>query len=242
MRLRDYPSPNFNDRAAGAAINLLLIHYTGMETAEAALRRLCDPSAQVSAHYVIYETGQIFRLVPEAKRAWHAGVSAWRSDTDINSLSIGIELVNPGHDFGYRPFPKPQMEALAALAEEIIHRHSIPPERILGHSDVAPTRKQDPGELFNWQFLAANGIGLWPKWQPVLQPHEPCEQSNFIYEARRSLCRFGYHLSLEGARPDAYFRAVLTAFQRHFRPSRCDGRLDRDCLTRIQALAQMVPA
>ncbi len=156
------PSPNHDARPDGQAVDILLLHYTGMKSAEAALARLCDPAAKVSAHYVIDEDGTLTRLVDEARRAWHAGVSSWAGDSGVNARSIGIELVNPGHEFGYRPFPAPQMAALTALARDILARHAIPPQRVLGHSDVAPTRKQDPGELFDWEALAAAGIGLWP--------------------------------------------------------------------------------
>ena len=150
---RHRPSPNFGPRAPDKPIDILLIHYTGMESAEAALDRLCDPAAQVSAHYLIEEDGTIWSLVDEQHRAWHAGIAYWAGETDINSRSIGIELVNPGHELGYRPFPMPQMEALAGLAREILARHTIPNHRVLGHSDVAPERKCDPGELFDWAWL-----------------------------------------------------------------------------------------
>ncbi|MCB1650820.1 MAG: N-acetylmuramoyl-L-alanine amidase [Alphaproteobacteria bacterium] len=151
-----YTSPNFEGRAEGQAPSMILIHYTGMQTGREALERLCDPAAKVSAHYVIEEDGRIFALVSEDKRAWHAGVSCWEGQTDINSLSIGIELVNPGHEWGYRPFPPAQMQSLAALCKDIMARHEI--KTVLGHSDVAPDRKQDPGELFDWAWLAAQGI------------------------------------------------------------------------------------
>ena len=148
------PSPNHDDRG-GAAIDMLVLHYTGMKTAEAALERLCDPAAKVSAHYTIDEDGTVYAHVPEARRAWHAGVSFWAGATDINSRSIGIELVNPGHEFGYRDFPDAQIAALITLCHGILLRHPIPSARVLGHSDVAPARKEDPGELFPWERLAA---------------------------------------------------------------------------------------
>lgn len=162
MQIIARPSPNYNDRAPGA-INMLVLHYTGMASCEDALARLCDPVAQVSAHYLIDEDGTVYQLVAEQHRAWHAGVSFWKGERDINSRSIGIELVNPGHELGYRAFPQIQMQALADLAHEILARHPIPPDRVLGHSDVAPGRKRDPGELFDWQWLAGQGIGVWPK-------------------------------------------------------------------------------
>lgn len=151
-----YTSPNFNERIGYAAPNMIVLHYTGMKTAKDALERLCDPAAEVSAHYVIDEDGTLYQLVDEEKRAWHAGVSKWDGETDINSASIGIELVNPGHEFGYRAFPAAQMEALAKLCKDIMTRHDI--QTVLGHSDIAPERKQDPGELFDWQWLADAGV------------------------------------------------------------------------------------
>lgn len=156
----DYTSPNFNERIGYDAPVMIVIHYTGMESAKAALERLCDPAAEVSAHYVIDEDGTTYQLVDEDKRAWHAGVSEWsingKIETDINSASIGIELVNPGHEFGYRPFPHEQMAALAALCKNIMSRQPV--TIVLGHEDVAPGRKQDPGELFDWFWLDSHGI------------------------------------------------------------------------------------
>ena len=153
------PSPNFNERG-GAQIDMLIIHYTGMKTGEEALERMCDAAAKVSAHYMIEEDGRIFQLVEEGKRAWHAGVSSWDGRSDINGHSIGIELVNPGHEWGYRPFPDVQIEALIVLIEDIKTRHDIKTEYVLGHSDVAPERKQDPGELFPWDVLAQKNLAL----------------------------------------------------------------------------------
>lgn len=154
------PSPNFGERAGGVNPSLVILHYTGMRTAEEALARMCDPAAEVSAHYCIDEDGTLYRLVPEDKRAWHAGVSIWKGETDINSHSIGIELVNPGHEWGYRPFTEAQYEALIPLLQDIMARYGIPPANVLGHSDVAPGRKTDPGELFDWARLAAAGVAL----------------------------------------------------------------------------------
>lgn len=151
--LHDYKSPNYGARRGGQAPSMILIHYTGMKTGKAALERLCDPAAEVSAHYVIEENGDLYHLVDDEHRAWHAGVSEWEGETDINSASIGIELVNPGHEWGYRPFPEVQIAALIALCRDLVATYDIPIERILGHSDVAPGRKQDPGELFPWDRL-----------------------------------------------------------------------------------------
>ncbi len=156
LNIKSLPSPNYNERIGYDAPEMIVIHYTGMKTAQAALDRLCDPAAEVSAHYVIDEDGTVYQLVGEDKRAWHAGVSNWNGETDINSASIGIELVNPGHEFGYRAFPAAQMQTLAELCKGIMGRHEI--KIVLGHSDVAPIRKQDPGELFDWAWLAHNGV------------------------------------------------------------------------------------
>ena len=160
-------SPNFDARPPGARIDMLVLHYTGMVSAEAAIERLCDPAAKVSAHYLIDEDGAVRRLVDENHRAWHAGEASWRGKSDINARSLGIELVNPGHEFGYRPFPEAQMAALEALAQDILARHTIEARNVVGHSDVAPRRKTDPGELFDWRRLAEAGIGLWPGKPPT---------------------------------------------------------------------------
>jgi len=215
------PSPNHNARPSGTPIDILLLHYTGMETAEAALDRLCDPEAKVSAHYTIDEDGTVYRHVDEARRAWHAGKSYWAGATDVNGRSIGIELVNPGHEFGYRAFPEPQMTALIALAREIVTRHAIPPYRVLAHSDVAPDRKQDPGELFDWERLAEAGIGLWPTTSAATNR-----------DANALLKRFGYNPDADG---------VVAAFQRHYRPARIDGIVDEETLGRLGALVAALP-
>jgi len=195
---------------------MLVLHYTGMQSAGEALARLCDPTAKVSAHYLIDETGAVYRLVPEDRRAWHAGVSYWRGKTDINSRSVGIELVNPGHAWGYRPFPEPQLEALCALAGEILDRHPIPPRNVVGHSDIAPDRKLDPGEKFDWARLAAAGIGLWPA--------KPGGATGVL---RDMLAEYGYDVST---------RHAIAAFQRHFRPARVDGLADDETIGLLAAL------
>lgn len=214
------PSPSADDRPDPPIIDMLVIHYTGMETAAAAIARLTDPAAKVSAHYLIDEDGSVLQLVAEHRRAWHAGVASWRGCTNINDRSIGIELVNPGHEFGYRPFTDAQMRALEDLAKDIMRRNPIPPHNVVGHSDVAPTRKTDPGELFDWARLAASGIGLWPEdggtclmdWDEVI----------------RGLGRYGY---------DTRDRVMaLKAFQRHFRPSRVTGRIDFATARRLSGL------
>ena len=215
LSIRDIPSPNRDPRPAGVAIDTVVIHYTGMRSAAEALARLCDPEAKVSAHYCIDEDGSVTRLVPEELRAWHAGVSSWRGDSDINGRSIGIELVNPGHEYGYRPFPEAQMAALIALLRDILRRHPIPPSRILGHSDVAPARKTDPGELFDWARLARAGIGLWPDETAAISSSGPGDPSPAAPEVQ----------------------SLLAAFQRHFRPGRADGVADGETLARLRWLA-----
>jgi N-acetylmuramoyl-L-alanine amidase len=228
--MRELVSPNHGPRPPGTAIDTLVLHYTGMATAVEALARLCDPQSAVSAHYVIDEDGAITRLVPEERRAWHAGVSSWRGDSDINDRSIGIELVNPGHEFGYRPFPEAQMAALVALARDILARQPIPPARVLGHSDVAPGRKQDPGELFDWARLAREGIGLWPD-VPAPSGGIPAAA-----EIQSWLAAIGYAVPRSGVM-DGETQAAVAAFQRHFRPARVDGVVDGETAARMRALA-----
>lgn len=233
----DLPSPNHDARPAGTPVDMLVLHYTGMPTGAAALARLRDASAKVSAHYVIEEDGRVFRLVAEARRAWHAGVGAWRGHRDINGRSIGIELVNPGHEFGYRAFPRPQMAALEVLARGILARHPIPPRNIVAHSDVAPDRKQDPGELFDWPRLAAAGIGLWPTARVRERGFnfKTGARDKAIAETQRKLAAWGYDVPTKGVL-EARTVSVLTAFQRHFQPSRVDGRLDDETVARLDAL------
>ena len=215
------PSPNHGPRPGGTVIDMLVLHYTGMVDAAAALDRLTDPDAEVSAHYLIEEDGTAHRLVAEDRRAWHAGVASWRGHSNINDRSIGIELVNPGHEFGYRPFPEPQMAALIALATDILARHPIPARNIGGHSDVAPTRKQDPGELFDWARLAAAGLGLWPE--------EGDPDTNAFAD---QLSRFGYDT--------ADLDAATTAFQLRFRPTQIDGIADSECARRLAGLLALI--
>jgi N-acetylmuramoyl-L-alanine amidase len=212
--IAERPSPNHDARPRDGEIDMLLLHYTGMQSADAALARLCDPAAKVSAHYVVDEDGAVFDLVPEARRAWHAGLACWAGQSDINGCSIGIELVNPGHEFGYRWFPRAQMEAVMALCREILARHPIPAHRVLGHADVAPSRKEDPGELFDWAALAAAGIGLWPA----------------PGAGRPALEQFGYDVAGAG------LGACATAFQRHWRPGNIDGVMDDECLGLLAGL------
>ncbi len=207
---RHQPSPNWNEREL--PVTMVVLHYTGMESADAALARLCDADARVSAHYLIDEAGLVTRMVDEDKRAWHAGVSCWRGITDINSASVGIELANPGHEFGYRPFPEAQMEALVPLLAAIMQRHGVSPANVVGHSDIAPARKSDPGELFDWERLAAYGLAL-----PTPRP-----RIRLVYDEPGAfflgLERFGYDIT-DG-------RAAITAFQRRWRPRTIDGQFD----------------
>ena len=223
MRLIDRPSPNHDARPDGTPIDMLVIHYTGMKTAEEAVDRLCDPASQVSAHYTIDAEGTIFAHVPETLRAWHAGVSYWAGARGLNARSIGIELANPGHEFGYAPFPKAQIEALVDLADGIMSRHPIPAARVLGHSDIAPARKQDPGELFPWKGLADFGIGIWPE--------HSARALNLPVE--RALAEIGYGVAPE---VDVKLETVIRAFQRHFVPGRVTGEADPETLRRIAAV------
>lgn len=231
LELREAPSPNHDARIPGLPVDILLLHYTGMQSAEEAIARLRDPAAKVSAHYVIEEDGTIHRLVPEDRRAWHAGVSRWQRAENINARSIGIELVNPGHEWGYRPFPEPQMAALERLAFDIVARHNIPPARVLGHSDVAPTRKQDPGELFDWARLARLGLGLWPR--PDYQPPQglpalaPGQSGPAVLDLQIALDAIGYWVEGTGLY-DPVTEAAVTALQRHFRGSCVDGIADAE--------------
>lgn len=247
MRMIARPSPNHDARPPAKPISLLVLHYTGMASAAAALDRLTDPAAKVSAHYVIDEDGAVYGLVDESRRAWHAGVSSWAGERDINGISIGIELVNPGHAYpgyagGYRSFPEMQMRSLEQLATDILRRHAIPAHRVLGHSDVAPTRKTDPGELFDWERLAAAGIGVMPVDRPNrMQTLKPGDCGRRVRELRTGLRRFGYGLS-GGDRYDDELETVVRAFQRHYRRIRVDGIADGDTRARMQALLDLTAA
>jgi N-acetylmuramoyl-L-alanine amidase len=232
-------SPNFGPRAAGAAIDMIVLHYTGMPEAEAALRWLCDPRSQVSSHYFVFEDGRVTQLVDESQRAWHAGASYWAGETDINSRSIGIEIANPGHAFGYREFPDAQIDAVIALCREIVARHGIPPERILAHSDIAPGRKQDPGELFPWERLAAEGLGAWVRPSPIVPGHvlQLGDAGPEVRELAARLRRFGYGAADSGEF-DAALETIVAAFQRHFRPIRVDGVADRSTVATLERLLE----
>ena len=208
---RHCPSPNHDARQH--PVSMVVLHYTEMESADAALARLCDPDAKVSAHYLITEAGEAIALVPEAERAWHAGVSCWRGVRDVNSASIGIELDHPGHALGYRPFAEAQIDALLPLLAWIVERHDIPRANVVGHSDVAPARKIDPGELFPWARLARHRLCLArPDRLPLGTPF--ANDGAFLL----ALERFGYDI----AEPEA----AVAAFQRRWRPEHIDGVID----------------
>lgn len=221
----DKPSPNHDDRK-GVTPTLLILHYTGMESAEAALTRLTDPAAKVSAHYTVDEDGTIYRHVDEDRRAWHAGHSFWRGETDINAHSIGVEIVNPGHEFGYREFPAAQMAAVTALCRDIMARHDIVDEDVLAHSDIAPARKEDPGELFPWPLLAKHGIGIYPD----VSDEDAVKAAAINIE--RALHDYGYD-------PRVKLRDKIVAFQRHYVPEAFagSGAGDADKLTRVRLYA-----
>ena len=232
------PSPNHDPRKSRAARpDMIVLHYTGMKSAQAALERLCDPAAKVSSHYVVLEDGAIVQLVPEMRRAWHAGVSSWEGGTDNNSRSIGIEIVNPGHDFGYPSFPQKQIDAVIALCRDILRRRRIRMDRVFAHSDIAPARKQDPGEKFPWRRLAAAGAGLWVKPVPIRAGDvlKTGSRGAAVRDLQKTIKAFGYGIAVTG-RYDAATRDVVTAFQRHFRPARVDGTADVSTVRTLDAL------
>lgn len=250
------PSPNCNERRGGAAEgirapDMLVLHYTGVHSGAAAawvnepgacaLAWLCNPQAQVSAHYLVDLNGEIVQLVPEAKRAWHAGVSDWAGESDLNSASIGVEIVNLGHDYGLPDFPPAQIDAVIALCQDILRRNLIAPERVLAHSDIAPDRKADPGEKFPWNQLYEKGIGCWVRPAPL---HEtgprlvPGDRGEAVAALRRDLAAHGYGLPVTDEY-DNLCQAVVLAFQRHFRPERCDGIADASTRETLRELARI---
>jgi N-acetylmuramoyl-L-alanine amidase len=231
MRIVECRSPNHDARPEGVAIDILVMHYTGMRTAQEALDRLCDPEARVSSHYTIDRDGRIYRHVPEEFRAWHAGVSYWAGERNVNALSIGVEIVNPGHEFGYIPFTDEQIAAVIDLSREIMSRHPIPPHRVVGHSDVAPPRKTDPGELFPWKELSEYGVGVWPEAAPLAGEAAKERMPDM-------LSRFGYGVPPEVDWP---LETVITAFQRRFRTEKIDGIADAETVSRLAALVSALP-
>ena len=237
----DSPSPNYSERPHGTPIDMLIMHYTGMPTGAMAVERLCDPETKVSAHYVVEEDGMIYRLVAEGHRAHHAGESFWGGQTGLNDRAVGIEIVNPGLQFGYTDFPQAQMDAVLALSLEIIARHPIPAERVLGHSDVAALRRwYDPGEKFPWKWLAENGVGVWPEDKIT----SPSGRGSVAYasgiseageglESALLLSRYGYETG-----DSAVNCCSIAAFQRHFRPAKITGVLDDECRSILEALCR----
>jgi N-acetylmuramoyl-L-alanine amidase len=249
MEIISQPSPNFDTRG-GQPVDLLVLHYTGMQSGAEALERMCSPLAKVSAHYMVEEDGRVFQLVDEAERAWHAGISHWGGVGNVNANSIGIEIVNPGHEWGYRPFPQVQMQAVAALAQGILARHPrISPRNVVGHSDIAPERKEDPGELFDWAGLAQAGIGLWhyvgeeeeAHMRQLFTEHEfpddlmEGDAHRAVMMMQRGLQEYGYGIPVTGLF-DTATTAVVRAFQRHFYPQKLDGVWDAPAQARLEAL------
>lgn len=234
------PSPNHGERRGCERPDMLVLHYTGMPNEREALERLCAPESEVSAHYVVLEAGTLIQCVPESRRAWHAGQAFWAGATDINSCSIGIEIANPGHDYGYPAFPPGQIAAVIALCRDIVARHLIRPERLLAHSDVAPARKQDPGEKFPWDALHAEGLGHWVEPTPLTisaLPLQTGDRGPEVAALQECLSRYGYAVGAAGEY-DAATADAVRAFQRHFRPGRVDGAADvstRDTLDRLLA-------
>ncbi len=235
------PSENRGERIGGPA-DMLILHYTGMPTAEGALARLRDPAAEVSAHYLVFEDGRVAQLVPEAERAWHAGRGFWAGLTDINSRSIGIEIVHPGHDGGLPPYPTAQIESVILLCADILARTRIPAARVLAHSDVAPARKEDPGENFPWDRLAAAGIGHWVAPAPIRDGRffARGEAGEPIAALQAMFALYGYDQPVTG-RFDEDMQAVVTAFQRHFRQARVDGVADSSTITTLRDLIAALP-
>lgn len=235
-------SPNFGPRRNGMAPTLVILHYTGMETGEAAEAWLCDSRSEVSSHYLVHEDGRIVQMVRESERAWHAGKSFWRNQTDVNSASIGIEIVNPGHGLGYAEFPAIQIEAVVGLCRGIAARWPVPPEGFLAHSDVAPGRKVDPGEKFPWAALHEAGIGHYVAPSPIAGGRflatgdggEPVEALQSM------LALYGYGLDISGSF-DLGTRAVVEAFQRHFRPAQVDGVADGSTIETLHRLLSALP-
>ena len=243
MKIIDCPSPNYDQRRNAAVPDTLVLHYTGMKSAAEALARLTNPAAQVSSHYFIDEAGTILQLVAERHRAWHAGVGWWQGRGDINSHSIGIEIVNRGHEWGYESFPQQQIAAVIELCRAIVARHRIAGQRVIAHSDLAPCRKLDPGELFPWPLLAQAGVGLYPQLLDPHPSHQPIatrgDRGEAVAAMQSDLARYGWSVGRTGTF-DAVTWFAVVAFQRHFRPYRIDGQWDHDCASRLSKLLQRV--
>ena len=236
------PSMNYGDRHKGRLPDMILLHYTGMPDVEGAIAQLCTAGTDVSAHYIVLEDGRIVQCVPEAKRAWHAGVASWSGEEDINSCSIGVEIVNRGHDWGYPDYPLRQIAAVIALCRGIMLRRKVPTHRVLGHSDVAPARKKDPGEKFPWHSLANSGVGHWVQPAPIVRGEtmKLGTEGDDVGHLQQALARYGYAIPING-KYDGTTMEVVTAFQRHFRPARVDGVADHSTLTTLQALLAGLP-
>jgi N-acetylmuramoyl-L-alanine amidase len=237
------PSPNYGERNKGREPDMILLHYTGMPDVEGAIAQLCTPGTDVSAHYIVLEDGRIVQCVQEAKRAWHAGVSSWAGDDDINSCSIGVEIVNRGHDWGYPDYPLRQIAAVIALCRGIMLRRNIPGYRVLGHSDVAPARKKDPGEKFPWHSLANSGVGHWTQPAPISRGEslQLGSISDDVMNMQTAFARYGYGVPVTG-KYDGATLEVVAAFQRHFRPAKVDGVCDRSTMETLHALLSSLPA
>jgi N-acetylmuramoyl-L-alanine amidase len=247
LAMKVYPSPNHGARkhaggTEGRRPDSIILHYTGMADAASALQQLCNPAAQVSAHYFIFEDGRILQLVPEARRAWHAGAGCWQGERDMNSASIGIEIVNPGHEFGYRPFPPAQIEAVGQLCSDIIQRWGLRADRVIAHSDMAPLRKEDPGELFPWDQLHAAGVGHFVPAHAITGGRflSLGEQGQPVEALQAMFALYGYELPVTG-HYDALTEKVVTAFQRHFRQERVDGVADASTIGTLRDLIRARP-
>jgi N-acetylmuramoyl-L-alanine amidase len=244
LKIIERPSPNFNEREGGGPVDILVMHYTGMPDAESAMKLLTTVEGKVSSHYTVDEDGTVYRHVPENMRAWQAGVSSWCGATDINSRSIGIEIVNPGHEWGYRPFPPAQIAAVIELSKGILKRWPITPARVVAHSDIAPNRKIDPGELFPWDELARNGIGRWPRADLLLSSMPPLAvgtEGEAVKQLQSDLARYGYGIEATGIY-DERTLIVVSAFQRHFRRSNFDGIADPETLAILGDLLNQLDA
>jgi N-acetylmuramoyl-L-alanine amidase len=235
-------SPNCGERNEGRLPDMILLHYTGMPDVEGAIAQLCTAGTDVSAHYIVLEDGRIVQCVPESKRAWHAGVSSWAGEDDINSCSIGVEIVNRGHDWGYPDFPLRQIAAVIALCRGITLRRNVPSHRVLAHSDVAPARKKDPGEKFPWHSLANSGVGHWVQPAPITRSGglKLGIVGDEVRDLQQALARYGYGVPITG-KYDSATMEVVTAFQRHFRPMRVDGVADHSTLVTLQSLLASLP-
>jgi len=236
-------SANYGDRNMDRLPDMIVLHYTGMPDVEGAIAKLCTIGTDVSAHYIVLEDGRIIQCVPEAKRAWHAGVAFWGGEEDINSCSIGVEIVNKGHDWGYPEFPLRQIAAVIALCRGIMLRRKVPSHRVLAHSDVAPFRKKDPGEKFPWHSLANSGVGHWVQPAPIVRGEtlRLGSAGNDVRDLQQALARYGYGVPVNG-KYDTATMEVVTAFQRHFRPGRVDGIVDHSTLTTLRSLLVSLPA